>query len=304
MVKSISASTIKQYQNPLQLWSAFAEENQLNIFKTKPSDIITFLTKRFKEGASYGTLNSTRSAIALVSAGNIHKDGLISRFLKGIFKERPPKPKYSTTWDTSPVLKYMAAIHPLKNFKLKEVSEELATLLALTTAHRLQTLALIQVDNIVITDSSINIKIPDRIKTSGVNSFQPELTLPFFKENPSLCVASAVLEYLEITKDLRSEKNSKLLISTVKPHRNASAQTLGHWIKSMLFKAGINTNHFTAYSTRHAAVLAAHKAGIDIDTIRRTAGWSANSQMFAKVYNRPIVFAKDNFAQSILKKIR
>jgi len=76
MVKSISASTIKQYQNPLQLWSAFAEENQLNIFKTKTSDIITFLTKRFKEGANYGTLNSTRSAIALVSANNIHKDGL------------------------------------------------------------------------------------------------------------------------------------------------------------------------------------------------------------------------------------
>jgi len=186
MVKSISASTIKQYQNLLQLWSAFAEENQLNIFKTKPSDIITFLTKRFKEGASYGTLNSTRSAIALMSANNIHKDGLISRFLKGIFKERPPKPKYPTTWDTAPVLKYMAAIHPLINFKLKEVSEKLATLLALTTAHRLQTLALIQVDNIVITDSAINIKIPDRIKTSRINSFQPELTLHFFKEKPSL----------------------------------------------------------------------------------------------------------------------
>lgn len=98
------------------------------------------------------------------------------------------------------------------------------------------------------------------------------LILPFFKEKPSLCVAFVILEYLEITKNLRTENNKKLLISIVKPHNDASFQTIGHWIKSLLNKAGIDTNQFTAYSTRHAAVSAAIKSGLNIDTIRRTAG--------------------------------
>lgn len=136
--------------------------------------------ERYKSGANYGTLNATRSAIALISSHNIHKNGLISRFLKGTFKKRPTKPRYTTTWDTAPVLTFLENLHLLKKLKLKEATEKVATLLALATAHRLQTLALISIDNISISDSEISIKIPDLIKTSKPGSFQPELILPFF----------------------------------------------------------------------------------------------------------------------------
>lgn len=107
---------------------------------------------------------------------------------------------------------------------------------------------------------------------------------------------------MKITKDLRSKENKKLLISTIKPYKDVSAQTIGHWIKSLLSKAGIDTKLFSAYSTRHAAVSAAFKNEVSIDIIRRTAGWSQNSQMFAKFYNRPILPANDMFAYSILRK--
>ncbi|KYM98959.1 hypothetical protein ALC62_10320 [Cyphomyrmex costatus] len=141
-------------------------------------------------------------------------------------------------------------------------------------------------------------------------SFQPDLYLPFFKLRPGLCVASCVLEYLEITKDLRDTNqgldahdtnNNRLLISSIKPFGPVSPQTIGHWIKSLLAKAGIDTDQFSAYSTRHAAVSSAFKRGVDISTIRRTAGWSAQSQTFMKYYNRPIQTSNDHFANSILK---
>lgn len=103
------------------------------------STILSFLTKRFKEGASYGTLNSTKSTISLISLRNISSDTVISRFFKGIFKQRPTRPKYSSIWDTTPVLNYLEKIYPLNQFKPKEVAEKTATLLALATAHRLQT---------------------------------------------------------------------------------------------------------------------------------------------------------------------
>lgn len=78
--------------------------------------------ERYSVSASYGTLNATRSAIALISAYDIHKDGLISRFLRGIFKERPTKPKYTATWDTALVLTFLKKLHPLKKLSLKEAT--------------------------------------------------------------------------------------------------------------------------------------------------------------------------------------
>lgn len=53
-------------------------------------------------------------------------------------------------------------------------------LLMLATAQRLQTLALINIDNIKTTESGIAIKIPEIIKTSRPGMCQPNLVLPFF----------------------------------------------------------------------------------------------------------------------------
>lgn len=295
-------STLKQYSSALILWRDFASKNNINLYNAKPVEIIQFLNERFTNGASFETLNSYRSAINLISCLNIGKDELISRYLRGDYKEKPSKPKYSSTWDTTPVLEYLKTIYLLKEHNHKLMAEKVATLLALATAHRLQTLALIRTENIVVSESGIRIKIPDRIKTSKPGRCQPELSLPFFKERKKVCVATSVLEYLDYTRNLRSKDNSKLLISTIKPHKDVTAQTIGHWIKSVMKKSGIDTEVFSAYSTKHAAVSSAYAKGVNIDTIRRTAGWSDKSQTFANFYNRPINPADETFAHTVLEK--
>jgi len=300
MVNSITEATLKQYQSVLKCWWKFAHDKGWDIYNAKTTDILSFLAKRFNDGASYSVLNTSRSAISLISVRDISQDRLISRFLKGVFRKRPIKPKYPSTWDTAPVLTYMENLPSMAHLKLKEATEKLTTLLALSTAHRLQTLSLINITNIEKSPTGIKIKIPELIKTSKPGSFQPELYLPFFKARPGLCVASCVLEYLEITKSLRDKNNKRLLISTIKPYGPANPQTIGHWIKSLLSKAGIDTEQFSAYSTRHAAISNAYKKGVDIATIRRTAGWSAQSQTFMKYYNKPIQTSNDNFVSSVL----
>lgn len=92
------------------------------------------------------------------------------------------------------VLKYL---DPLKQFKHKEVAEKTVILLALTTAHRLQTLVLINTDNISISNTSITIKIPDLIKISKIGNFPPEISLPYFKEEPSLYAAAVYYSLLQ-----------------------------------------------------------------------------------------------------------
>jgi len=219
-VNSITTSTLKQYDSNLRGWWNFAHTKNVDIFTAKTTDVIEFLNIKFQTGAKYSTLNTARAAISLISSYDINKDGLLSRFMKGIFKQCPTKPRYVTTWDVSPVLDYLDKQHPITRLNLKVASQKLATLLALTTAQRLQTLALINVDNISVAASNISIKITENIKTSRLGSFQPDLVLPFFKNRPGLCVASVVLDFVNITKELRGHniKNLSLQRSPLGQH--------------------------------------------------------------------------------------
>ncbi|XP_024944634.1 uncharacterized protein LOC112494940 [Cephus cinctus] len=302
MTSSISQSTLKQYECNWRYWWEYTHARGIDTFNAKSADIIIFLNKCFKDGAKYSTLNTARSAISLISAYDINEDGLIARFFKGVLKERSTKPKYSTARDVTPVLSFMEGMHPLRRLKLKEAAEKVATLLAITTAQRLQTLASINIDNIIKSETGISVKITDQIKTSKPGAWQPELILPFFKETPALCVASAVSDYMDCAQKLRDKNVKNLFLATVKPFGAASSQTIGHWVKTLLGKVGVDTQTFTAYTTRHAAVSTAHKRRVDITVIRRCAGWTPSSQMFFKFYNKPIQCSNEQFAQTILNK--
>lgn len=93
-----------------------------------------------------------------------------------------------------------------------------------------------------------------------------------------------------------------LFVSTIRPQKPVTAQTLAHWVKSLLRKTGIDTTKFTAYSEKHAAVSKAVSKEVDIDTIRRTAGWSEQSKVSAKFYNRPMQKNNDTFGRAVLSK--
>ncbi|CAD6216738.1 GSCOCG00011356001-RA-CDS, partial [Cotesia congregata] len=138
------------------------------------------------------TLNSARAALSLISSEDVTNNQLISRFIKGSSKIRPSLPKYESTRDVNPVLKKLAAWFPLEDLTLKELTNKLVVLLALGTAHRSQTLALIKISNIIVLESKIEILIPDRIKTSRPGAPQPVLKLPFFHDRPELCIAQTL----------------------------------------------------------------------------------------------------------------
>ena len=181
------------------------------------------------------------------------------------------------------------------------LSKKLITLLALVTGHRIQTLSLIDIRNIIVKVSLIEIKIPERIKTSKPGRSQPVLILPFFKKNPNICPAKTLQCYLKRTENLR--KNiTVLFISFKKPFKKASTQTLSRWVKDVLRESGIDTDIFSAHSTRHASTSAAKRKGINIDVIRKSAGWTENSSTFTKFYDRPLVQDVRMFGRAILDR--
>ncbi|XP_018404624.1 PREDICTED: uncharacterized protein LOC108781208 [Cyphomyrmex costatus] len=157
-----------------------------------------------------------------------------------------------------------------EELSLELVSRKLVTLLALTTAQRLQTLAAIRLSNIVFADSLV-IKIPARLKTSKIGRPQPLLVFKPFLDKPELCIYSLTGSYIERTKELRPEDANSLFIAVRSPYNSVSAQTLGRWIKMELRAAGVNTAIFSAHSTRHASTSFAAGKGVSVDEIRRTA---------------------------------
>jgi len=253
----------------LKKWWLFCKDKKLSFYEAEITDIIRFLTEKHDRGASYGSLNSMRSAISLILGPEIGKNEIIQRFFKGISKLRPPKPKYESTWDPKIVLDYF---RNLKNedLPLDWLSKKLITLLALVTAQRIQTLALIDIRNIVTKVKFIEIKIPETIKTSNPRRNQPTLILPFFEKNLNICPADTLKCYLHRTKELR--KGTNLFISFKKPFKRASTQTLSRWVKDCLGESGIDTESFSAHSTRHASTSTAKQRGVNIDVIRKSAG--------------------------------
>lgn len=250
----------------------------------------------YESGSSYMSINSARSAISFAFGQDkkIGEHPLITRFMKGVAHLRPPRSKYSVTWDVDLLLNKIRNWG--QNLDLKMLTYKTVALLAICTGQRVQALASIKIEDIVIQES-IQIKLTSRLKTTSVNRSNPILNLPKYTETV-LCPVTCLKLYLHQTKALRKEVN-QLFVSFAKPHKSVTSQTISRWLVEVLKLAGIDTDVYSAHSFRHASCSKAAKNGVAVDSILKCVGWSKNSQVFANYYNRPV----DNnfvFANSVL----
>jgi len=267
------------------------------------STTLSFLQLSYEQGAGYSALGTHRSAISLLTLNStgerIGENKLVVRFMKGVSKLRPPKPKYQNTWDPAPVLSYLCTLEPLASISLELLTLKLIMLIALATGQRQQTLHAIDIRNIEHVSNGIQIKIDKVLKTSKPGSMQPCIFLPRFETQTELCVVRTLEEYLLRTQGFRDETKQQLFLSYTKKHDPITTQTMSKWVKRVIKSSGINSDIFSAHSTRHASTSAAARAGVSTDQIFTTAGWTPSSTTFAKFYNRPITH-RAQFAESVL----
>ena len=70
----------------------------------------------------------------------------------------------------------------------------------------------------------------------------------------------------------------------------------------MLKESGVDTSIFSAHSTRHASTSKVNNKGVSVDVIKKTAGWSEKSRVFAEFYNQTIVSNDEHvFAKAIIQ---
>lgn len=297
MSASIAENTLKQYNTALKQWWNFCLNLNLDPYAAQDEMVIKFLTEKYYEGASYGTLNTARSAISLINEeANLAASSSLQRFFKGVYRLRPTTPKYTTTWDTGAVFAKIESWGPTKDLSLQLLTLKTAMLLALGSAFRVQALASMKLSNIKSTGFGVEIRIDEIMKTSKAGAPQPQASFPFFKEKPLLCIATTLSSYINSTKEIRNGEDY-LLISYKLPHKKVTSQTISKWIKRVLELAGIEG--YSAHSTRHAATSKALNKGLDTETIMKAAGWTEHSTTFARFYNRPIQ-NHNAFAETIL----
>ena len=99
--------------------------------------VLDFLTLLYQQGLTYSAINTARSAlpsyITLENGTCVGKHPLVSRPMKGIFQEKPPRPKYTEIWDVSIVLSYLQSLSPVDRLSLKELSLKLLVLILLVS---------------------------------------------------------------------------------------------------------------------------------------------------------------------------
>ena len=83
------------------------------------------------------------------------KHAVTTKFMKGIFKLNPPKPKNVVTWDVKLVLDVLRK-KTNSNISLKDLTLKCLMLLALSTGQRAQTLAALDLNNLTARNDSKN----------------------------------------------------------------------------------------------------------------------------------------------------
>ena len=86
----------------------------------------------------------------------------------------------------------------------------------------------------------------------------------------------------------------------IKPYNSVSSPTIARWLKSVLAKAGVDTNIFKAHSVRGASTSAAASAGVTTNDILNAADWSSES-VFQKFYYKPE--QNSTFGVAVLSKL-
>ena len=81
-----------------------------NPIESSVKHVLEFFTSLYENDASYSSINTAKSALLTIVSVDGSKQwnnqSDILRFFKGIFNLKPPKPRYTSTWDVDILLRF------------------------------------------------------------------------------------------------------------------------------------------------------------------------------------------------------
>ena len=196
-------------------------------------------------------------------------------------------------------LHYVRSLGQNLNISLKDLNHKLATYLALLTAGRSSDLVLLSVNHFTSTLEGLKFTLSG---LSRLNHMRPPLLIQKYDKDFLICPVKCFNTYVAKTNLFRSTDDQGLFspaLGISQPHAPMKACSITCWIKSTLSSAGIDTNTFSAHSTRGATTSKALKGGATLTWVLQQADWSS-ARTFRGFYFRPSNLSSFNFSLAVL----
>ena len=264
MANARRKGTNKLYETYIAKWIKHCDRRGVHPTKASVPEALNFLQELKDSGVGYSVLNTARSALSCVldlpfgvTFGS-HPD--VSKFMKGVFNEKPPLPRYNTIWDVDILLNFLKKWSPARTLAIDKLTYKTIMLILLVSGQRPQILKALRTDNMKIGITQYEFIVENKDLKQGRQNYKPEtIVLKKFPPNKQLCVYNYVTEYLKRTLPYRNCRN--LVLTVKKPYKAASSDTIARWIRYSLESAGIDTKVFKPASTRAAATSKVRKEG-------------------------------------------
>ena len=223
----------------------------------------------------------------------------MTRLLRGAFNDRPPLPRYTSTWNVQVVLDYLQSQGDNESMSLKDITWKTVMLLALTRPSRSADLSMLDLRKRSFKADGVEFFPTGLAKQSRQGKPIQSFFFPSCPDILELCPVRTLRAYEQKTKSLRGEE-SKLFVATIKPHRAVASCTIARWLRSVLNAAGVDTSIFNSHSVRGASTSKAANMGITTEDILKAANWSSES-VFQRFYYKPT--KKPEYGRAVLAKV-
>ena len=287
-------TSVSLYDCYVSKWITFCDKNSYDCVNATVAQGLEFLQCLFDDHvvargkSSLNTAKSALSAFIILPNGekfgeNIH----VKAFMKGISNLRPSRPRYLTTWDPDCILDLLCTHkwNPAEDLDLLALSMKIVSMILLATYQRGQLILALNLDRCAMVDNEIRFRIlAEDLKQGSRANYVPEPIIFEKFDKPELCIVSHLQVYLHETEHIRGDVRS-VFITSRKPYRAVSRDTVSRWMKTVMCHAGINVDMFAPGSTRSASSSKAWAAGVPLDQIMKKAGWLREST-FQKWYHR------------------
>ena len=115
------------------LTNGWGFERKIAYYSLPLNEALQFLVRLFNQGLSYSALNTAHSALSaiIITEGgeSFSTYRVVTRFMKGVFELRRPKPKYTKIWDVGVVLKHLSMLYPYDELALEDLTYKVLMLI-------------------------------------------------------------------------------------------------------------------------------------------------------------------------------
>ena len=196
-----------QYDSVLRGWGSFCLARETDPTLPAIADVLAYLTSLYEAGFQYNTICTARSALSgimhIPGVARLSDHPLIQRLLKGIYHNRPPRPRYAFIWDSDKVINYLSTLQN-EDLDFNMLSYKCVTLLTLLSGQRVSTLHKFKCSLLHLTAHLAQFQVVDLLKHSTPRHKQQPISFPCYPYNLHLCPVKTISHYLTIRNTLQA----------------------------------------------------------------------------------------------------